>query len=398
MELSAAALAVAGRCEGRVNELARRMTREAFERLPAYQELPGEVKDVEMAATARHAVRLFLRRVGGRAEEGDLEFRYFRERAAQRAEEGVPLHLLLGTHLLGQHVLWQALRDSAEPGEEAALNELAGWLLEAQARMVPALAESYLDERAALEAEAREERRTLVRALVEGSPLTPERYGRLGVADGGLVLRIGVETPGGGPPEQVAARRLARRLGTAVNRLFGPEPLAWLEADGGVLVLPRDGAGGLPALPGGLTGQLERAAGAPVRVAALPADSGPGVAAAARTAAEVLRLVRALGRPPGLHRLEDVLLEYHLSRPDESSAGLVALLDPVYERPELLATLRAHLAERQDRRRTARALGLHPNTVDNRLARIGELTGAEVGTAHGFALLLTAYTQRELRP
>ncbi|MFD0569931.1 hypothetical protein ACFQ0T_12670 [Kitasatospora gansuensis] len=88
MELSPAALAVAGRCEGRINELARRMTGQAFERLPRYEELPGEVKDVEMAATARHAVRLFLRRVEGRAEEGDLEYRYFRERAAQRAEEG----------------------------------------------------------------------------------------------------------------------------------------------------------------------------------------------------------------------------------------------------------------------------------------------------------------------
>ncbi|GAA1172642.1 helix-turn-helix domain-containing protein [Kitasatospora gansuensis] len=397
VELSPAALAVAGRCEGRINELARRMTGQAFERLPRYEELPGEVKDVEMAATARHAVRLFLRRVEGRAEEGDLEYRYFRERAAQRAEEGVPLHLLLGTHLLGQHVLWQALCESAEPGDEAALNELAGWLLLGQARIVPAVAESYLEERAALESEAREERRALVRALVEGFPLTPARYRQLGVAGGGLVLRLRAELPGGAP-EPVAGRRLARRLGTVVERLFGPDPLAWLEADSGVLVLPRDEAGELPELPGELTERLERAAGAPVRVAVQPADSGAGIAAAARTAAEVLRVAGVLGRPPGLHRLADVQLEYHLSRPDESSAGLAALLDPVYERPELLATLRAHLAERQDRRRTARVLGLHPNTVDNRLARIAELTGAEVGTAHGLALLLTAYTLRELRP
>ncbi|MFF3120799.1 hypothetical protein ACFVRD_00100 [Streptomyces sp. NPDC057908] len=50
------------RCEPKVNELARRMTRKSFEQLPGYAGLPDDVKDLEIAATIRHGVRLFLRR------------------------------------------------------------------------------------------------------------------------------------------------------------------------------------------------------------------------------------------------------------------------------------------------------------------------------------------------
>ncbi|MFC9499501.1 hypothetical protein [Streptomyces sp. NPDC056982] len=63
MALSPEARSLAARCEPRVNELARRMAREAFEELPGYAELPDDVKDLEVAATVRHGVRLFLRRV-----------------------------------------------------------------------------------------------------------------------------------------------------------------------------------------------------------------------------------------------------------------------------------------------------------------------------------------------
>ncbi len=133
-------------------------------------------------------------------------------------------------------------------------------------------------------------------------------------------------------------------------------------------------------------------------VAVAVAEEPAGIAGAARTAAEVLRIARALGRPPGVHRLDDVLLEYHLSRADESSGALAALFDPIRDRPELLDTLRVYLAQQQDRRGTAALLGLHPNTVDNRLARIGELTGTDVTTPRGFAVALTALTLRALRP
>ncbi|NNN38026.1 hypothetical protein HLK59_48540 [Streptomyces sp. S3(2020)] len=166
MSLSPSARALALRCEGQVNELARRMARGVFERLPGYGELPADVKDVEIAATARQAMRSFLRNAG--SGDGGLEL--FQERAVQRAEEGMPLHLLLRTYTLGAQVLWQALEEAARSGEEAALVELGGALLASQGRVVGAVAESYLDEQAALAAEHRERRRALARALLDGTP------------------------------------------------------------------------------------------------------------------------------------------------------------------------------------------------------------------------------------
>ena len=65
----------------------------------------------------------------------------------------------------------------------------------------------------------------------------------------------------------------------------------------------------------------------------------------AHLTSEVVRVAAACGVRPGAHRLEYVLLEYHLSRPSEGSARIVAMLDSLAERPELFATLRTHLAQ-----------------------------------------------------
>ncbi|MFF9018309.1 PucR family transcriptional regulator [Streptomyces sp. NPDC014870] len=391
-EVSEAARALAQRCEPRVNELARRMARESFERIPGYAGLPDEMKDLEIAATVRHGVRLFLRQVvDPDAAAAPGAGRLFRERAAQRAEEGMPLHLLLRTHALGMYVLWQALREAAEPGDEAALVELADLLLASHDEIVGAVAETYLDERSALEAEQRAQRRSLVRGLLDGtSPPGPGLLEQLGIDGPCLVLALGAD---GVPHEgDVAVRRRLRRIQTALDHSFGGEVPALLDAgtDLGRAIAP---GGGEP--PEELTTRLARAAGVPLRVAAVLAATPSDVPEAARTAGEILRVARACGLRPGLHRLDDVLLEYHLSRPGESGRRIAALLDPVADRPELLETLRVHLAGGQDRRATAVALGLHPNTVDNRLAKIAGRTGIDLATPRGTATALAALLLRE---
>ncbi|MFE0099108.1 PucR family transcriptional regulator [Streptomyces sp. NPDC059009] len=389
-ELSDAARALAARCEPRVNELARRMSQGAFERLRGYDRLPSDVKDVEIAATARHGLRLFLDRVGGGEgahPAGDYD--YFRERAAQRAEEGMPLHLLLGTHTLGAHVLWRALRDAARPGEEGALAELSDYLFGAQQRIVTAVTETYLDEQTAIAAERREERRSLARALLAGA-------GGGGVEGPVLVLCLRFP-PGSVPapsptPAPVAARRLVRRLQAALDRAFGAEVLTLVDGGGGHALVPghTDAPDELPAL----LRELREICGPGLRLAAARAERPADIAEAARTTTEIVRVARACGRPPGLHRLDDVLLEFHLSRTGAGSERIAALLEPVAERPELTETLRTYLEAGQDRRATARRLSLHPNTVDNRLTRVAALTGIDLTTPHGTALALAALLLR----
>ncbi|MFH8610035.1 PucR family transcriptional regulator [Streptomyces sp. NPDC018029] len=384
--LSPAAVALAARCEPRVNELARRMARGVFEQLHGYADLPADVKDVEIAATARHAMRLFLRGPARGAAADPLE--YFQERAAQRAEEGMPLHLLLRTYGLGVRELWRVLRETAADDERDALAELAEALFTAEDRIVGAVTESYLDEQAALVAERQEQRRSRARALLEAGvdPRGP-------AADGlTLVLYVGFTDPA--PPGErspVAARRLLRRVQTALDRAFGTETLALLDGGGGHVVIR--GCGEAPAR---LLEALREAAGPETRLACAGARSAGHVPAIGRQVAEVVRVARACGHPPGLHRLDDVLLEYHLSRPSDASDRIAALLAPLDGRPELVQTLRIHLGQRQDRRATARVLSLHPNSVDNRLTRIQELTGLDLGSPRDAALALAALAVRSV--
>ncbi len=421
-ELSAGARALAARCVPRVDELARRLSRTAlneFDGLGFAGDLPAEVKNAEVAAAVRFGLRLFVRRARGPLLQPD-DFGVFRERAARRAEEGMPLHLLLRAHALGAYVLWKTLRATALPGEEAALVELSGVLLRAQEGIAGVLAETYLDEQAALAAERREQRQALVRGLLEGSPPADAPLDALGLTHGALVLYLRTDPAApraatrtawrpaagrqAGPAlSEVVARRRRRRIQTVLDRAFGTEVLTLIEDEGGYAIVP-GGAGpdgprrppGEP--PDGLAQRLRRACGGEVRIAAVGADRPEAIAEAAGTAFEVVRVARASGRPPGLHRLDEVLLEFHLSRRDESSGLIAALLDPIDGRPDLVETLRTYLKYQQDRRGTAKRLGLHPNTVDNRLARIADLTGLDLASPRGTALALAALLLRDQPP
>ncbi|MFF7331752.1 helix-turn-helix domain-containing protein [Streptomyces sp. NPDC008150] len=395
--LSTTARALAARCESRVNELARRMARDDFERLPGYAELPDDVKDVEVAATVRHGLRLFLRRVQEpRGRPGD--YTLFRERAAQRAEEGMPLHTLLRSHSAAVYVLWQALRDEATDQESGALIELVDFLLRGHEAVIGAVTETYVAEQATLSAERSEHQRALVRGLLDGS-LPPERaFEELGLEGPCLVvhLRLGLPPRDGAAITNVAGRRLVRRVQAAVDRDCGPGAVSLLDTDGGHVILTRR-AGDQDDLRAceQLRAALRKFCGEDVRLAAVTADTAQDVPTAARTGRDIVRVARAGGRPPGLHLMDDVLLEYHLSQRDESSDRIVALLRPIEDRPDLVETLRVHLEQRQDRRSTARRLGLHPNTVDNRLARIAELTGLDIASPRGSALALAALLLRD---
>ncbi|MFF4351304.1 PucR family transcriptional regulator [Streptomyces sp. NPDC001530] len=390
--LSAAARALALRCEPRVNELARRMARESFEVLPGYAELPDHVKDLEIAATARRGIRLFLRRVGDQ-DLAHANLRLFRERAAQSAEEGmrtapVAAHALARRIRLGAYVLWRALRETAQPGEEAALVESVDLLLESHHRVVGAVAETYVDERTALEVDARAQRRSLVRGLLDGV-LKPGHILldelRLEGPALVLVLDLGVSAEGA-----VGERRRRRRAQTVLDHAFGTEVAALLGTGLGRAVVPKE------CEPrNDLAERLSKALGHRSGSRTCRPPDPPTSPEAARTATEILRVTRACGLPPGLHRLEDVLLEFHLLRPDPSSHKIAVLLDPAADRPELVKTLRTHLAHQQDRRATPTALGLHPNTVDNLLAKIGDQTGIDLSSSRGAALAIVALLLRD---
>ncbi|WP_370144933.1 helix-turn-helix domain-containing protein [Streptacidiphilus sp. EB129] len=233
-----------------------------------------------------------------------------------------------------------------------------------------------------------------------------------------LAVRPTTGADGQGSPTGAAAverRRLQHRLQLLLERSVDAGALVLLDDPQGYILLPRPvGSGpdqptgrptGLPTdppadpstdLPAGLPRLLADACGEELPLSVAGFTDVAGFVQAAGTAREVLRLCLALDRGPGPHRLADVLLEYHLSRPGHSAGALSTLLDPVLAQPELAATVRGYIARQQDRRATAQALGLHPNTVDNRIRRAGELIGTDLTTPRGYALALAAMAARDL--
>jgi sugar diacid utilization regulator len=141
---------------------------------------------------------------------------------------------------------------------------------------------------------------------------------------------------------------------------------------------------------------LAAAAGTEVIAGAAIAASMSDVGRAASQAQDVVRLARRLDRGPGGYLLRDVLLEYQLSRFSDATPELVHLLDPIDRNPDLAHTLETYLGHDLDRRRTAAALHVHPNTLDYRLRRIVELTGLDPSTTRGLQLLAASLAARRL--
>ncbi|MER7816806.1 helix-turn-helix domain-containing protein, partial [Streptomyces sp. NPDC096153] len=111
-----------------------------------------------------------------------------------------------------------------------------------------------------------------------------------------------------------------------------------------------------------------------VRAPAAGAGPPPAPAAAARALrrAEATRVPLARQRDAGLGELV---------APDEAAVHARTLLAPVADSPALAETLRVWLSLHGSWDRTAVALGIHRNTVRQRIARCGTLLGVDLDDA-----------------
>ena len=393
------------RVERQVPDLARRMIATFVQDLPMYRALPREQLDGEIATICRDNLRVFFRTLRERRPPAEDELAEFRVSAARRAEERVPLDAVLVAYHIGARIGWEALRRAAAPDETGQLFDVVDGLHRYIQAVTGAVATAYLEEQQAIYGEERDaRRRSLTQALLTGGP-TEELLSRLhmALAEQYVVLALTLDPHpdelAGGVTGPVAGRRKVRRVQARLDAAAGGPVLGLLEPSGGAVLLPcpveREQVvlGGLPRL----LHDLETAAGGKVCAAASDPVVVGDVATAASRAGEVLRLAAQLDRPPGLYRLADVLLEYQLTRPSDALPVLAGLLDPLERNPDLLLTVETYLAEDLDRRRTASALHVHPNTLDYRLRRIVELTRLEPSTAKGLQLIGAALAARRLQ-
>lgn len=379
------------RVQQRIPALARRMIATFLVEVPLYGLLPREQLEGEVRAICEDNLRTFFATLIEDRLPTDAELAEPSASAARRAQERVPLASVLTAYHVGGRIGWAELRAEARPDETLELLAAVEGVQRYVQVVTAVVATSYLQEQQAISGEEGDALRALVAALLAGEPADAlaERVGRR-LPTQWVVLALDLSPH---PDEEhagaVAARRKVRRVQAVLDAHVGEPVLGRLHASGGIALVPDVGQ---PLDE--LCGQLRKAAGTALRVGAARAASTADVAAAGAQAREVLRLARP---EPGLYVLDDVLLDYQLSRPSEAQTHLTALLDPLDGHPDLMRTLEAYLDQDLDRRRTAAALHVHPNTLDYRLKRIVELTALEPTTTRGLQLLAGAVAVRRLR-
>ncbi|WP_235783492.1 PucR family transcriptional regulator [Amycolatopsis orientalis] len=382
--------------------LAKTVLAEIVSRIPEYGHLPAEELSGDITHVIEQNLRSFIDTLRTGATPTRRELDFLRESAARRAEEGIPIDIVLTAYHIGIQAVWASLTPDARPDEVAdvlAVNALTLRYLEV---VTPAVGAGYLDERQTMFDDERSARHTVFSALLDGEPAD--------VAAGQAGLRLPpcyivlAASIGAHPDEEasgvdplVAGRRKLRRLRVELERQIRGTVLTSLTPDGGIALLPYE----TPAEELSTSdwsrlrrvlADVARTAGAEVTAAA--AAAGPAdVPAAAKLAQDVLAVATGAGRPPGLYRLDDVLLEYQLSRPGPALDRLATRLEPLNGNEELLQTLETFLRH-GGRRQTATAVGVHPNTVDYRLRRIAELTGLDPTRLEHIALLSAALVAR----
>jgi hypothetical protein len=392
------------RVEREIPKLARKMLDRFVAEIPLYRLLPREQLEGEIASITALNLRLFfhsLRTEGPIPEEELVEIR---SSAARRAEERVPLDAVLAAYHIGGRIGWEALVEAGEPTEQDVLIVVAGRVLEFVQQVTGAVASAYLEERQSIYGEERDALRAVASALLAGES-ADKLAARVGVsiAPSYVVLEVSI---GDHPDEQehgvggaVAARRKLRRVQGRLERWAGQPVIGLLEPVGGPVLIATtpDESEKVVAAMSELLTELADAAGAPVSAGIAVASTIGDLAGATRQAGDVLALATGLGRGPGAYTLSDVLLEYQLSRPSDALPELGSLLGPLERNPDLVLTLETYLAHDLDRRGTAAALHVHPNTLDYRLRRVVELTGIDPATTRGLQLVGAALAARRLR-
>ncbi|QKT13420.1 PucR family transcriptional regulator [Rhodococcus sp. W8901] len=325
------------------------------------------------------------------------ELRPVREGAVQAAADGASLSAVLHSwHRFGR-ILLDECRVAAAGERAAALVDIAAAVLRLQEVVTRAVVESYESERIALEGDEQPSKELLARLLLAGQDADPTaRWCGIELADEYSVLVI----RRGGPPPDPPGRWSDQSRTRRVIDGWGPPPiLAILEVDGATLLVPRKAAADADwyRVAVELAAAVSNTAAAPVTAAVTEPAGRGGLEASGGLARELLELASRMGRGPGVYQLKDLALPFQLSRPTAGQQYLADRLLPLDPYPELLETLDAYLHHDLDRARTAHALGVHPNTVNNRLGRIRDLAGIDPGCYEGIMTLGSALDARRAR-
>ncbi|GAA5049709.1 PucR family transcriptional regulator [Nocardia callitridis] len=377
-----------------VRNVARQLVSHFVDNVVPCRTLPGDALQGEVTTVTRICLELAMNMLDGNDVPAKTE--RVQAAAAEWAREGIPIDAIQHAVHEGFRVGFDLIFAHATAPDYPTLVDVARRFMEILDQISCTVTRAYVKELRAVTGEHHTAVHTLTSALLGGhSNSTMARESGIAIADSYFVVALSI------PPHrdefnvalnaQVVARRKLRRVQAELATRGASHALSLLSIDGGTILLPTDRFvdGSLDEL---IT-QLSQAAQVPIIGTVLrgaPAD----IPALTEQAHELLDIVQRLRWPSRLHRFDELVLEYQLTRPGPARQQLATLVDLLAEYPDLLETLTTYIRNELNRQRTARALHVHANTVDHRFKRIEQITGYDPGHAHGLWYLRSALIAR----
>ena len=296
-----------------------------------YRDLPADVVQVDVRSIVHENLNAFTDVLRQRSPVSSQLLATVTRSAYRRAEEGIPLAMVISAYLTAAHEAWRLVTSPATADDVESLREVNDLLIGFLAGVLPAVSTAYVEELRSSSTQEQSVRSALLGALLSGDPAEeaamlaglelPPQYAVISIHVPRDAAREGAES--GQVAISVSQRRRARRIRSVVHEALTADPLTSVDHRGGVVLVPLPAGASLPDLHD-LADRLTDAAGPPVLTVGLAAPAD--VAEVARQTQELVDLVRRIGRRGTVHRLQDLLLEYQLSRPSAASAPLAALL------------------------------------------------------------------------
>ncbi|MET9485466.1 helix-turn-helix domain-containing protein [Nocardia sp. NPDC006630] len=319
------------------------------------------------------------------------------------AEERLPLQPILTGFHGSVRRLWNETLALTENEDLADLAAFSNHLLELLMNVTTLVTATYAAVEQSVYGLEREARRSLCVALLRGAP-AGELAARADhvLAEHYDVLAVTVAVPA--MPGSVAlaenavARRRVRIIQQVLDEIAGTTALSTFDGASGIALLPRGSTPGprpeYDRAAAKLTGCLDGA----VHIGECAVVSRALIPEKATQAMELAQLAEALGQPAGIYRLDDLLLEYQLTRPGEARDRLAQRIIPILDQPHLLEAVDVHIKHGADRKAAAALLHVHPNTLSYRLRRVTEITGIDPSDPHGSRLIAAALMVQRLYP
>lgn len=352
--------------------------------VPPFTALPRPLLNGDVKAVTRQCMRWTVQRCnGGTVPEQPTSF--LRTAASRWTRADIPIEQVLRTMHIGVEAgLDMLLPRLGEPSYDRVITWTRA-AMELSDLCTATISKAYTKELDAASVEHRISVHTLASALLGGRASSKiARECGIPIDDEYYVLAVYVAPH---PDEsrtdldgRVVAGRKLRRIQSALTHHFHNRALATLSTEGGTVLVPTTAC-----TEHELVHTIEATArhtGSSI-TAIMTRCATAAIPAAATQTHELLTTAESIGIGPGLHKFDDLALQYQLTRPGIGRHILQSRIAPLDAHPELLRTLRVFFNTDMNRRLTARQLNIHPNTIDYRLRRIAQLTGLNPSRSDG---------------